>query len=107
MLELGVVVPMALEIWVQILFSAALRPVSAAFILVTEVIIAAIEVVPPPEAAEEVSAVRIEVNHRSSCRLSIFDADMLSLREGVRGERRGCRCNATCERGNHCLFRHG
>ena len=78
-LELGVVVPTALEICVQILFSAADKPVSAAFILVTEVIIAAIEVVPPPDAAEEVRAVRTEVNQRSSCRLSIFDAIVFKL----------------------------
>ncbi len=95
MLEVGVVVPMALEIWVQIFFSAKDRPVSAAFILVTEVIIATIEVVPPPEDAEEVRAVTIEVNHRRICRFSIFDG--IGLGHIVRGEGRRGRGNAACE----------
>ncbi len=102
MLEVGVVVPIALEIWVQILFSAADRPVSAAFIFVTEVIIATMEVVPPPEAAEEVRAVRTEVNHRSNCRLSMFDAMVLRYAVSGCGWRR--RGEAGGKRGNHCLL---
>ncbi len=77
MLELGVVVPIALEICVQIAFSCRERPVSAVFMLATEVSIWVIAVVPPPDDAEEVKAVTREVNHRSICRFSMLDA-MLS-----------------------------
>ncbi len=75
------VVPTALEICVQIALTEAPKPaLSAVFMFETEVIIATMDVVPPPDDAEEVRAVTTEVNHRRSCRLSIFDAIVQAIR---------------------------